>query len=125
MNGYALWTTQYPSTFMRVMTQLFWPFIDKFVVVYFDDIPIYNRTREQHIDHLRQVLRTLQAEKFYTNPKKCAFCTDGIIFFEFMVSSTGVSADPKKVKAAITEWPQPRVISKVSSQISHFLSSVH
>ena len=87
---------------MGVMTQLFWPFIDNFVVVYFDDILIYNRTQEQHVDHLRQILHTLQAEKFYANLKKCTFCIDMIVFLGFVISSEGVSTDPKKVKA-ITE----------------------
>jgi len=66
------------------------------------------------VGHLRQVLRTLQAEKFYAKPKKCAFCTDRIVFLGFVVSSEGVSADPEKVKA-ITEWAQPRTFRKVRS----------
>ena len=88
-----------PCTFMRVMSQLSRPFIDNFMVVQFDDILIYSRTLKQHMNHLRQVLCTLQTEKFYANPKKCAFCTNRVIFLEFMVSSQRVFADPEKVKA--------------------------
>ena len=101
-----------PSTFMRVMTQLFRSFIGKFVAVYFNDILIYSRTQEQHVGHLRQVLRTLQADKLYANPKKYAFCTDMVIFLGFVVSSEEVFADPEKVKA-ITEQPQPQTIKEV------------
>jgi len=64
--------------------------------------------------HLRQVLRTLQTEKFYANPKKCAFCTDRVVLLGFVVSSERVFADPEKVKR-ITEWPQPRTIREVRS----------
>ena len=84
------------------------------MVVYFDDILIYNQTQEQYVGHLRRVLCTLQAEKFYANPKKCAFCIDRVIFLRFVILSEGVSADPEKVKV-ITEWPQPRTIKEVGS----------
>ena len=103
-----------PTTFMRVMTQLFQPFIGKFIVLYFNDILIYNRTQEQHVSHLRQVLRTLQTEKFHVNSKQCAFCTDRVVFLGFVVSSEGVYADPEKVKA-ITKWPQLHTIREVRS----------
>jgi len=66
------------------------------------------------MNNLRQVLRTLQTEKFYANPKKCVFCTDRVIFLGFVISSERVSADPENVKA-ITEWPQPRTIGEVRS----------
>ena len=91
------------------MTQLFRPFIGKFVVIYFDDILIYSRTREQRMDLMRQVLRTLQAEKVLCKSEKCAFCTYMVIFFGIVVSSEGVSADPEKVKAIIGR-PLPRTI---------------
>jgi len=54
------------------------------------------------MDHLRQVLCTFQAEKFYANSEKCAFYTERVIFFGFVVSSEGISVDPENVRA-ITE----------------------
>ena len=56
--------------FMRVMTKVLWPFMVKFFIVYFDDILVYSKTLEQHIDHLSQLCRALRKEKLYANPKK-------------------------------------------------------
>jgi len=64
--------------------------------------------------HVRQVIHTLQAEKFCANSKKCAFCTYKVIFLGFVVSSKRVSNDREKVKAT-TEWPQPQAIREVES----------
>ena len=81
---------------MRVMTQILRPYLEKFVVVYFDDILIYSRTRDEHLTHLRSVCSTLQKEKFYANPKKCAFFTDSVTFLGFILSSQGITVDQKK-----------------------------
>ena len=71
-----------PSTFMRVMTQLLQPFLGKFVIVYFDDILIFNKSKEAYLDHLRYVMRALRKEKFYINLKKCTFLSSKVILMQ-------------------------------------------
>ena len=89
-------------------------YIGKFVGVYFDDMPIFSKGREENLQHLRKILEVLRREKLYANLKKCRFMQESLVFLGFVISADGVKMDPEKVRA-ILEWPSPRSITEVRS----------
>jgi hypothetical protein len=106
--------TNAPSTFMRVMTQILQPFIDKFVVVYFNDILIFSRDFSEHLQHIRQVMEVLRFESHFINLKKCTFAQESVVFLGFIISAQGISVDSSKIQA-ITDWPTPTNVHDVRS----------
>lgn len=98
--------TNAPTAFMKLMNNVFREFLDKFVIVFIDDILIYSRSEEEHDDHLRIVLQRLRDHQLYVKLAKCSFWQRKIGFLGHVISETGVAVDPEKI-TTITQWPRP------------------
>ncbi|MCO5563017.1 hypothetical protein L7F22_016653 [Adiantum nelumboides] len=94
------------------MTDLFREGLDNFVLVFFDDILVYSKTREEHEQHLRQVLEILRTAKLYAKRSKCLFFVEKVAYLGFIVSKDGISQDPAKVEVVV-KWPIPQSVSEV------------
>ncbi|KAK8584145.1 hypothetical protein V6N12_068393 [Hibiscus sabdariffa] len=104
--------TNAPAAFMDLMNRVFKPFLDKFVVMFIDDILIYLRTKEDHTEHLRIVLQTLRDKQLYAKFLKCEFWLDEVIFLGHVISVEGIKVDPKKIQS-IMDWRPPKNVSEV------------
>jgi hypothetical protein len=96
-----------PAVFVQMMDAVFRDRgLHKYVVVYLDDILVYNKTPEEHLQHLESVLQALSDNKLYANFEKCAFNNPEVEYLGHVVSAEGIKPDPKKVQAVL-QWPQP------------------
>nr|GEV93841.1 putative reverse transcriptase domain-containing protein [Tanacetum cinerariifolium] len=103
--------TNAPAVFMDLMNRIFHEFLDKFVIVFIDDILVFSKSKEEQEDHLRTVLQTLRQEKLYAKFSKCEFWLSSVAFLGHIVSAEGITMDPAKVEA-ITKWPRPTSVTE-------------
>jgi len=101
-----------PGTFQHYMNDTFRDFLDKFLIIYLDDLLIYSDTLTEHKRHVRLVLERLRQAELCLKPSKCEFHVQEISFLGFVVGSQGVQMDPSKV-AAITSWPVPKSVHDI------------
>jgi len=106
--------TNAPAVFMRTMQQVFGDCFGKFVFVYLDDILVFSKTPEEHLQHLQLVLERLQQYKLYARLSKCHFNLPEVEFLGHIVGRKGISVDPRKVQI-IKDWPTPQSQSDVRS----------
>jgi hypothetical protein len=90
--------TNAPTHFIYLMNSVFTPELDKFVVVFIDDILIYSKNEEEHARHLRIVLTRFREHQLYAKFIKCAFWLEEIQFLGHVLSANGIAVDPSKVK---------------------------
>ena len=96
------------------MNKLFHPFLDKFVVVYLDDIVVYSHTLEEHVSHLKQVFQVLRDNELYFKLEKCSFAQEEVEFLGHKIKDGGLMMDEAKVKA-IRDWETPTKVTEVRS----------
>ena len=104
--------TNAPATFIDLMNRVFRPYLDRFVIVFIDDILVYSGSREKHVEHLRIVLETLREHQLYAKLSKCQFWLDKVAFLGHIISAEGISMDPQKIEA-IVNWQPPTNVTEI------------
>jgi hypothetical protein len=106
--------TNAPAYFMYLMNSVFMPELDKFIVVFIDDILIYSKTKEDHANHIRVVLQRLRDHRLYAKFSKCEFWLDSVKFLGHTISSEGISVDSTKVQE-VMDWKPPTSVHQIRS----------
>lgn len=104
--------TNAPATFQCLMNTIFAPYLRKFVLVFMDDILVYSKTLQQHIEHLKVVLEILRDHKLFAKRSKCTFAQTQLEYLGHIISDKGVSTDSDKIEAML-KWPVPTNITEL------------
>lgn len=111
--------TNAPTLFKDLMSCVCKPYLDKFVIVFIDNILIFSRTKEEHVQHLQLIVEVLRKEKLYAKFSKCDFWIREVQFLWHVVSNKGIHVDPAKIEA-IKNWETP----KTPTEVRQFLGLV-
>nr|GFA55139.1 putative reverse transcriptase domain-containing protein [Tanacetum cinerariifolium] len=101
--------TNAPVVFMDLMNRVCRPYLYKFMIVFIDDILIYSKTQDEHVEHLRLVLGLLKKEKLYAKCSKCEFWLREVQFLGHVINGNGIHVDPSKIEA-VKNWKAPRTL---------------
>ena len=99
---------------MTLMNNIFHDYLDKFVIVYLDDILIYSKTKKKHLKHLHTIFETLRKYKLYVKDTKCELIKQCVKYTGHFISEKGITVDPRKINT-ICDWPAPTNVSEVRS----------
>nr|GFD31095.1 putative reverse transcriptase domain-containing protein [Tanacetum cinerariifolium] len=95
--------TNAPAVFMDLMNRVCKPYLDKFVIVFIDDILIYSKNEKEHEEHLKAILGLLKEEKLYAKFSKCEFWIPNVQFLGHVIDSRGIHVDPAKIES-VKDW---------------------
>ncbi|GJW48787.1 putative reverse transcriptase domain-containing protein [Tanacetum coccineum] len=108
--------TNAPAVFMDLMNRVCKPYLDKFVIVFINDILIYSKNKKEHEEHLKAILELLKKEELYAKFSKCEFWIPKVQFLGHVIDSQGIHVDPAKIES-IKDWASP----KTPTEIRQFL----
>ncbi|KAM2333980.1 hypothetical protein ACFXTH_011592 [Malus domestica] len=110
--------TNASAAFMRLMNEIFQQYLDRFVIIFIDDILVYSKSKAYHIRHLNLVLKKLREHQLYAKFSKCQFWLNQVAFLGHVVSAQGIQVDPQKI-AAVENWEQPRTVTEHNKVIAY------
>nr|GEV18284.1 putative reverse transcriptase domain-containing protein [Tanacetum cinerariifolium] len=111
--------TNAPTVFMDLMNQVCKPYLDRFVIIFIDDMLIYSKSRKEHEGHLKLILKLLKEEELYAKFSKCEFWLSKVQFLGHVIHSKDIHIDPAKIES-IKDWASP----KTPTEIRQFLGLV-